>query len=108
MWAAGVACGNSRVGQSEFLPLPFCAGAGRRKPDILELLEEYKRLAKLFQNAMKGMRIPKNLKGADMGKAMGKMDINQMSRMLPPGILKQMGGVGALQNLVKQLDGRGT
>jgi len=82
-------------------------GAGRRREDMLELLEEYKRLAKLFQGAMKGMKLPKNLKGADMGKHMNSKNIQQMSRMLPPQMLKQMGGVGALQNLMKQMESKG-
>ena len=81
-------------------------GAGRRKEDMLQLLEEYKRLAKLFQSAMKGMKIPKNMKGKDAAKAMNNMDLNQVGRMLPPGMLQQMGGVGALQNLMKQFEGK--
>ena len=73
---------------------------------MLILLDEYSRLAKLFQGAMKGVKIPKNLKGKDAAKAMEKMDINQMSRMLPPGMLQKMGGVSALQNLMKQMEGK--
>eukprot|EP00193_Tetraselmis_chui_P005692 CAMPEP_0177761824 /NCGR_PEP_ID=MMETSP0491_2-20121128/6014_1 /TAXON_ID=63592 /ORGANISM="Tetraselmis chuii, Strain PLY429" /LENGTH=463 /DNA_ID=CAMNT_0019277831 /DNA_START=311 /DNA_END=1698 /DNA_ORIENTATION=- len=55
-------------------------GAGRRKEDMLLLLEEYKRLAKLFQGAMKGMKLPKNMKAADLNRKMGNMDMSQISR----------------------------
>jgi signal recognition particle subunit SRP54 len=82
------------------------AGAGRRKEDMLLLLEEYKRLAKLFQGAMKGMKLPKNMKAADLNRKMGNMDMSQISRMLPPQMLKQMGGVSGLQGLMKQFEGK--
>jgi len=81
-------------------------GAGRRKEDMLLLLEEYKRLAKLFQGAMKGMKLPKNMKAADLNRKMGNMDMSQISRMLPPQMLKQMGGVSGLQGLMKQFEGK--
>mmetsp|Transcript_10253 Transcript_10253/g.26286 ORF Transcript_10253/g.26286 Transcript_10253/m.26286 type:complete len:494 (-) Transcript_10253:157-1638(-) len=81
-------------------------GAGRRREDMLQLLEEYKRLAKLFQGAMKGLKLPKNMKASDMNRKMNNMDMSQISRMLPPGMLKQMGGVGGLQGLMKQFEGK--
>ena len=40
--------------------------------------------------AMSGMKIPKNLKGGKMPNM--HMDVNQMSRMLPPHMLQMMGG----------------
>lgn len=33
-------------------------------------------------------------------------NIAQMSKMLPPHMLKMMGGPGAIQNLMKQMEGK--
>ncbi|KAK9805289.1 hypothetical protein WJX72_011358 [[Myrmecia] bisecta] len=83
-------------------------GAGRSRMDVWELLEEYKRLRQLIVGnkgaggLMKHM--PKNTKG-NMNPHNMQMNIAQMSRMLPPAVLKQMGGAGALQGLLKQMDG---
>jgi signal recognition particle subunit SRP54 len=54
---------------------------------------------------MKGMKLPKNLKG-DMNPRNMQQNIAQMSRMLPPHMLKMMGGPAALQLLIKQMDGK--
>mmetsp|Transcript_23933 Transcript_23933/g.66437 ORF Transcript_23933/g.66437 Transcript_23933/m.66437 type:complete len:492 (+) Transcript_23933:377-1852(+) len=81
-------------------------GAGRQKEDMLQLLEEYKRLAKLFAGAMKGVKIPKNMKSMNPDMLGKNMNMQQVSRMLPPEMLKRMGGVGALQNLMKQMEGK--
>ena len=35
-----------------------------------------------------------------------QQNIQQMSRMLPPHMLKMMGGAGALQQLIKQMEGK--
>ena len=53
---------------------------------------------------MKGM--PKNMqKGmAGMNPHNMQMSMAQMSRMLPPNVLKQMGGPGALQSLMRQME----
>ena len=32
------------------------------------------------------------------------MNLQQMSKMLPPQVLNQMGGMGALQGLLKQME----
>ncbi|PRW05785.1 signal recognition particle 54 kDa 2 [Chlorella sorokiniana] len=85
--------------------LRWARGSGSSVQDVVHLLEEYKRLAKVFSTAMKGMKLPKK----------GNMDINprnmqqsiaQMSRMLPPHMLKMMGGPAALQSLMKQMEGK--
>ena len=73
--------------------------------EVLQLLEEHKRLAKVFSTAMKGMKLPKNLKG-DVNPRNMQQNLAQMSRMLPPEMLKAMGGPGALQNLLKQMEGK--
>ncbi|CAL9215103.1 unnamed protein product [Arabidopsis halleri] len=59
-------------------------GSGRLVREVMELLEEYKRIAK----QMKGIKIPKN---------------GDMSKVIPPQMLKQMGGMSGLQSLMKQM-----
>ena len=49
--------------------------------------------------AMKGMKLPKGLKG-DINPRNMQQSIAQMSRMLPPHMLKMMGGPAAIQSLV--------
>jgi signal recognition particle subunit SRP54 len=81
-------------------------GSGSHPQEVVQLLEEHKRLSKLFANAMKGMKgMPKNLKAGGDARNM-QQNLAQMSRMLPPEMLKAMGGPGALQNLLKQMEGK--
>lgn len=54
---------------------------------------------------MKSMRLPKNLKG-EMNPRNMQMNAQQMSRMLPPHMLKMMGGPAAIQALMKQMEGK--
>ncbi len=61
-----------------------------------EILEEYKRLA----NVMKGLKIPKK---GDMSAMSHNMNAQHMSKSLPPQILTQIGGIGGLQTLMKQI-----
>jgi signal recognition particle subunit SRP54 len=84
----------------------WARGSGSRPEDVLGLLEEYKRLAKVFSTAMKNMKLPKNLKNMGSGRGNMQQDIAQMSRMLPPQMLKMMGGPAALQGLLKQMEGK--
>jgi signal recognition particle subunit SRP54 len=83
----------------------WARGSGSSVQDVLLLLEEYKRLAKVFSTAMKGMKLPKNLKG-DINPRNMQQNIAQMSRMLPPHMLKMMGGPAAIQSLIKQMEGK--
>ncbi|CAD7695339.1 unnamed protein product [Ostreobium quekettii] len=79
-------------------------GSGRHKLEVEGLLEEYRRLSKVFSSALKGMKIPKNMKG-DMPVNPRKMQeqLQQMSKVLPSSVLKQIGGVNALQGLMKTM-----
>jgi signal recognition particle subunit SRP54 len=80
-------------------------GSGHAIPEVLALLEEHKRLAKMFQGAMKGMKgMPKGGKGGRGGPQVN-MDPAQMAKMLPPHMLQQMGGVQAIQQMMKQMEG---
>uniref|UniRef100_A0A0C9QP52 Signal recognition particle 54 kDa protein n=1 Tax=Wollemia nobilis TaxID=56998 RepID=A0A0C9QP52_9CONI len=74
-------------------------GAGRAVKEVKEMLEEYKRLGKVWSK-MKGLKIPKK---GDMSALSRNMNAQNMSKVLPPNMLKQIGGVGGLQNLMKQM-----
>lgn len=56
-------------------------GSGRIVSEVMEMLKEYKKLATTF----------------------GKVKGQNMSKALPPQMLKQIGGTGGLQSLMKQL-----
>ncbi|KAL4185520.1 hypothetical protein AMTRI_Chr10g231090 [Amborella trichopoda] len=76
-------------------------GSGRRVGEVMEMVEEYKRLAKLWSK-MKGLKIPKK---GEMSALSRNMNAQHMSKVLPPQMLKQIGGMGGLQNLMKQMGG---
>lgn len=68
-------------------------GSGRSIREVSELLEQHKQFAKMVDK-MKGL-----------GKIRGNMNANlqKMASVVPPHIVKQMGGVGGLSNLMKQI-----
>ncbi|KAI3915204.1 hypothetical protein MKX01_035463 [Papaver californicum] len=74
-------------------------GSGRQLRDVMDMLEEYKRLAKVW-GKMKGLKIPKK---GEMSALSRNMNAQHMSKVLPPQMLKQIGGMGGLQNLMKQM-----
>ncbi|KAL6215425.1 hypothetical protein ACLB2K_014855 [Fragaria x ananassa] len=78
-------------------------GSGRLVREVMEMFEEYKRLAKIWSK-MKGLKIPKK---GPMSSLNQNMNAQQMSKVLPPQMLKQIGGMGGLQNLMKQMGGMG-
>lgn len=75
-------------------------GSGRPVKEVEGLFEEYKRIAKAWSN-MKGLG--KMAKKGDMSSLARNMNAQQMSKALPPQMLKQIGGMGGLQNLMKQM-----
>ncbi|KAK1269570.1 hypothetical protein QJS04_geneDACA017670 [Acorus gramineus] len=74
-------------------------GAGRPMIEVMDMLDEYKRLAKVW-GKMKGLKIPKR---GDMSALSRNMNVQHMSKVLPPNMLKQIGGMGGLQSLMKQM-----
>ncbi|XP_059286635.1 signal recognition particle subunit SRP54 2 [Lycium barbarum] len=74
-------------------------GSGRQVHEVMEMMEEYKRLAKIWSK-MKGLKIPKK---GQMSALSQNMNAQHMSKVLPPQMLKQIGGMGGLQNLMKQM-----
>lgn len=79
--------------------LRIARGSGRTVREVVEMLEEYKRLAKVWSK-MKGLKIPKK---GDMSALSRNMNVQHMSKVLPPQMLKQIGGMGGLQSLMKQM-----
>ncbi|CAK8535651.1 unnamed protein product [Lathyrus sativus] len=73
-------------------------GAGRQFREVLDMMEEYKRLAKVSK--MKGLKMPKN---GNMSALSRNMNAQNMAKALPPQLLKQFGGMGGLQNFMKQM-----
>ena len=64
-----------------------------------ELLEQFKHFDKMMKK-MKQLKIPKNGQ-------LNQRNISQVSNIIPPHIMKQMGGMGAVQNMMKSLGGMG-
>jgi signal recognition particle subunit SRP54 len=71
-------------------------GSGRTIREVNEMLEEYKRLAKIW-GKMKGLKIPKK---GDMSAMSRNMNAQHMSKVL------QIGGLGGLQTLMKQMNSK--
>merc|ERR1712071_616972 len=61
-------------------------GSGRHLREVMEMLEEYKRLAKIWSK-MKGLKIPKK---GEMSALSRNMNAQHMSKVLPPQMLKQI------------------
>merc|ERR1712160_230405 len=85
-------------------------GAGASPRDVLELIDQYQKFAKMVKK-MGGMGLIKN---GDLPKNMNDRQTNdvtmQMAKMMDPRVLQQMGGMGSLQNMMKQFnqgDGHG-
>ncbi|KAI3902343.1 hypothetical protein MKW92_036455 [Papaver armeniacum] len=75
-------------------------GSGRQLRDVMEMLEEYKRQAKVWDKMKGFFKIPKKCEKSALSR---NMNPQQMSKVLPPQMLKQLGGMGGLQNIMKQM-----
>lgn len=90
--------------------LRIARGAGRPPQEVCELFEEYKRMRTAIVGAkgqgglMKAMGKSMNARGGPSAQQMAQMQAH-MGKMLPPHVLQQMGGAGALQ--VGEGGGRG-
>lgn len=78
-------------------------GSGVSSREVQELLSQYQKFAQMVKKmgGIKGL-----FKGGDMAKnvnpsQMAKLN-QQMARMMDPRVLQQMGGMGGLQNMMKQ------
>jgi signal recognition particle subunit SRP54 len=80
-------------------------GSGTSCTEVKELLTQYKKFADMVKKmgSMKGL-----FKGGDMNPKninptqMAKLN-QQMAKMIDPRVLQQMGGLGGLQNMMKQI-----
>lgn len=83
---------NKKTRESRILRI--ARGAGRSVREVNELLDQYKH----FQKMMKGMSKMKfDKRGAPNARQM-----QGMANMIPPNLMKQFGGMGGIQNLMKQ------
>ena len=79
-------------------------GAGCTPAHVVELIEQYKQMAKMM-GKMKGLKAGPKKGGHGSQQAMSQ-NLSQMASALPPDMLKQIGGMGGLQGLMKQFEGK--
>lgn len=72
-------------------------GSGRIVREVMEVLEEYRKMAKKFSN-LKGFKMPKN---GDMSS--NKSAQKLMSKVMSPQMLQRFGGMSGLQSLMRQM-----
>ncbi|KAF0925273.1 hypothetical protein E2562_015981 [Oryza meyeriana var. granulata] len=68
-------------------------GSGRAVKDVMDMLEEYKRIAKAFSKFKNMDKVPKR----------NNKILDTMNNLIPPQLLNQMGGINALHNFIKQM-----
>jgi len=84
------------------------SGAGVTIREVQELLKQYTKFAQVVKKmgGIKGL-----FKGGDMSKNVNPQQMaqlnQQMAKMMDPNVLRQMGGMGGLQNMMKQLQSGG-
>jgi len=77
-------------------------GAGCTEKEVQELLKQYAKFAQVVKKmgGIKGL-----FKGGDMNRAVNPSQMaqlnKQMANMMDPSVLRQMGGMGGLQNMMK-------
>merc|ERR1711879_284525 len=69
-------------------------GAGRSAKEVNDLLDQYKHFQKMMGGVAK--------MGIGKGGNINKRQLSNMANMMPPGMMQQMGGMGGIQNLMKQ------
>lgn len=72
-------------------------GSGRSVREVNELLDQFKH----FQKMMGGISKMKLGKGGQIN----SRQLSNMANMMPAGMMKQMGGMSGIQNLMKQMGG---
>lgn len=69
-------------------------GSGRLVEEVVHMLEEYKRIAKMW----KKLPLPTNNRRLNTNR-----DIRPIANAIPPNMLNQLGGFVGLQNMMKQM-----
>jgi len=72
-------------------------GSGRSIREVNELLEQFKHFQKMMRK-MKGIKVGK-------GGNISQRNMGQVAQMLPPGLMKQMGGMNAVQSMMRNMGG---
>lgn len=75
-------------------------GCGKQMREIEEMLNTFHEMAKRFKKGFKGLP-----KSAAMGGKMNQRNLAQVSSMLPPAMLAQMGGQAGLRKMMKDMPG---
>ncbi|PJF18359.1 Signal recognition particle 54 kDa protein [Paramicrosporidium saccamoebae] len=83
-------------------------GSGSLPDDVAMLLTQHKKFAQFVKKMGGNKGLFKTLSGGDSGPSrsnhgnMARLN-QQLSSMVPPGMLQQLGGVGGLQNMMRQM-----
>lgn len=72
-------------------------GSGRSVREVQELLAQFGQFEKMMKK-MKNLKLPQNGK-------MNQKQLSQMSNIIPPHLVKSMGGMSQIQNMMKQMGG---
>ncbi|CAH9074846.1 unnamed protein product [Cuscuta europaea] len=75
-------------------------GSGHMVHEVMEMMEGYKKMAMAWRSKKKGLQISKK---GDMRVLSRNTNAQHLSKFLPPQILEQMGRMGCLQSLMKQM-----
>eukprot|EP00299_Pterocystis_sp_00344_P016920 c8494_g1_i1.p1 GENE.c8494_g1_i1~~c8494_g1_i1.p1 ORF type:complete len:500 (-),score=147.16 c8494_g1_i1:94-1557(-) len=90
---------NPKLWNQQSRILRIARGSGRAVHDVQELLVEHKRFAGVIGKMSKmGMKNPN-----DINTLMKNGNMAQISKMINPQVLKQMGGQQGLQNMMKEM-----
>lgn len=102
-------CTNIKTLQEPSRLERLAKGSGRGRQEVVMLIEAFKHYSKYATQALKAANLPKNLKNMKGDMPMNPRQMQQsianMSRALPPQLLKQLGGVGGLQSIMKSMEG---
>ncbi|KAJ3214264.1 Signal recognition particle [Dinochytrium kinnereticum] len=81
-------------------------GSGTIVREVEEMLQQCRKFGDVIKTmgGNKGLLKSMEKGGKPNPQALGKMQ-EQMSKMLPPGMLQQMGGMGGMQNMMQQMMG---
>ncbi|WIA37924.1 hypothetical protein OEZ86_001301 [Tetradesmus obliquus] len=87
-------------------------GSGRGINEVANLVEAYRHYSKYATQALKAANLPKMGKGGKMpdmpmNPRHMQQTLQRMGNALPPQLIKQMGGIGGLQQLMKSMEGMG-
>ena len=84
--------------------LRLARGAGMDPSVVVMLITQYEHMAKMMSKMKGAMGMGRGGRGNPM---VQKQNMQQVAGMLPPGVLAQIGGAGALEGLMKQMAGGG-